>query len=161
MTTEVEFLSAMRMYRSEAALSDHYLENCYHDTIRTADRGHLTLIREEYFDFGYMLMDNISSSVTEDILLSKMDVLRLVKEALLSNDPLWEMFIVSSKKVECVTEGDRRKMFELVVEKAVHALFEDVLKRLRAKHTSRGTKQNITGQGFRDEIKGMTRRKKK
>ena len=159
LTKDIEFLSAMRMYKSEAALSDHYLERCYHDSIRTSDRGRMTLIKEEYFDFGYMLMDNLSSSLTEVKVLSKMDVLRLEKEAILSNKPLWEMFIESSKKVEYVDEDRKRKMFELLVKKTVHALFEDVLKTVRVKHTSRGTKQNMTGQAFRDEMKGMTRKK--
>jgi hypothetical protein len=38
----------------------------------------ILLIKEECFDFGYsMLMDNLSSAVTEEKLLAKMDVLRL------------------------------------------------------------------------------------
>ena len=159
LTKEIEFLSAMRMYKSEAALSDHYLENCYHDTMRTSDRGHMTLVREEFFEFGYMLMDNLSSSVTEGKLLSKMEVLRLEKEAILNNTPLWEMWKVSSEKVQCVTEGDRKKMFEYVVKKTVHTKFEDVFKGLRGKLTARGTKQNISGLSFRGEMKGMDRKK--
>jgi hypothetical protein len=42
LTEDINFLSAMRMYKSEAALSDHYLEKCYHDSIRTSDRGRMT-----------------------------------------------------------------------------------------------------------------------
>jgi hypothetical protein len=43
LTEDINFVSAMRMYKSEAALSDHYLEKCYHDSIRTSDRGRMTL----------------------------------------------------------------------------------------------------------------------
>jgi hypothetical protein len=107
-----------------------------------------------------MLMDNLSSAVTEEKLLAKMDVLRLEKEAILNSKPLWEKFREASKKVEYVTEDNKRNMFELLVKKTIHAVFEDAFKTLCAKHTSRGTRQNITGQAFRDELKGMTRSKK-
>jgi hypothetical protein len=115
LTGAINFLSAMRMYKSEAALSGHYLEKCYHDSIRTSDRGRMTLIKEEYFDFGFMLMDSLSSAVTDN-------VLRLEKEAILNRKPLWEYFREASKKVEYATEDNKRKMFELLVKKTIHAV---------------------------------------
>jgi hypothetical protein len=100
-----------------------------------------------------MLMDNLPSAVTEVKLLSKMeDVLRLEKEEILNNKPLWEKFLESSKMVGFVGEDNKRKMSQLLVKKTTNALFEVTFKTLRANHTSRGTKQNITGLAFRGEI---------
>ena len=48
LSKEIDFMQEMRMYKSEAALSDQYLKNCYHDTMRTLDRGRMTLIKEDF-----------------------------------------------------------------------------------------------------------------
>ena len=37
---------------------------------------------------------------------------------------------------------------------------ENSIKRLRTKHTARGTQKNKTGQGFREHLKGFTNLKK-
>ena len=83
LSKEINFMQEMRMYKSDAALSDQYLKNCYHDTMRTLDRGHMTLIKEEFFTFGYQLLDSISAAATEEKVMARIGVLKLAKLNLL------------------------------------------------------------------------------
>ena len=62
---EIDFMKELTMYKSDAALSDQYLKNWYHSTIRSLNRGRITLSREDFFKFGYKLLDSISSAATE------------------------------------------------------------------------------------------------
>ena len=69
----------MKMYKNEAALSDQYLKNCYHNTMRTLERGRMTLIKEEFSNFGYKLLDSISIAATVEKIMAQVNVLTIVK----------------------------------------------------------------------------------
>ena len=155
-------MQEMRMYKSDAALSDQYLKNCYHDTMRTLDRGRMTLIKEEFFTFGYQLLDSISTAATEEKVMARVGVLKIAKLNLLQDESLWEMFLDSTSKIQIdgITVENKKGIFQLLVEKSTNTWFEDTFKRLRAKHTARGTKKNKTGQTFREHLKSYTKSKK-
>ena len=147
------------MYKSEAALSDTYLEKYCDSFMRTNDRGYLTLIREEYFEFGYQLLDIISSTFTSQKLVNTENILEKQKEALLENKGLMKKFLDSSKGNSIINEEGKIKIFELLVKKVCNVVFEDALKRFRTANTARGTRNAITGLGFRQEIQAQGRKK--
>ena len=72
-TEKVDFLSGMRIYHQEAAKSESYIRNCYDPRLRLYNRGWLTLVNEEYFEFGNKLMIKASSAMTQTILKTKKD----------------------------------------------------------------------------------------
>ena len=76
-------MKELRIYKSDTALSDQYLKNCYHSTMRTLDRGCMTLIKEDFFKFGYTLLDSISSAATEEKIMARRNVLKMAKLNLL------------------------------------------------------------------------------
>ena len=47
LTNQINFLSDMRMYASEAILSDDYMKRYYDIFLRSTDRGYMTLVREK------------------------------------------------------------------------------------------------------------------
>ena len=140
------------MYKSDAALSDQYLKNCYHSTMRTFDRGRMTLIKEDFFAFGYKLLDSISSTATEEKIMTRRDVLKIVKSNLLKDKSLWKMFLESTSQINIdgITKKNKKRNFHSLVEKSTNTWYEDSIKRLRAKHTARGIQKNKTGQAFRE-----------
>ena len=64
LTNEIGFLSNMRIYVEEALLSEFYLDKCYDSFLHSSNRGFLTLVSEEYFDFGIELMKKVPSLLT-------------------------------------------------------------------------------------------------
>ena len=102
------------MYKSDTALSDQYLKNCYHSTRRTLDRGHMTLIKEDFFEFKYKLLDSISSTATEEKIMTRRDVLKIAKSNLLKDTSLWEMFLESTVKINfdgIITKENKKGFF--------------------------------------------------
>ena len=71
------------------------------------------------------------------------------------------MFLESTSKINIdgITKENKKGIFQSLVEKSTNTWFEDSFKRLRAKHTARGTQKNKTGQAFRETLKGFTKRK--
>jgi hypothetical protein len=77
---EIDFLSNMRMYTEEALLSQSYLDKCYDSFLRSSNTGFMTLVSEEYFDFGIELMKKVSSSITVEKLQNDLDVTATAKK---------------------------------------------------------------------------------
>ena len=78
---DIQFLSQMRIYATDALKSDSYLKNCYNPCLRVYNRGWLTLVNENYFVFGEKLMEKVSSSLTEwKISTEKNDIDKSKKE---------------------------------------------------------------------------------
>jgi hypothetical protein len=106
---EIDFLSNMRMYAEEALLSESYLEKCYDSFLQSSNRGFMTLVSEEYFDFGIELMKKVSSSVTVQKLQNDLDVTATAKQSILQDDKLITKFIECSKDNTCLEEAGRKK----------------------------------------------------
>ena len=100
LSVEIDFMKKMRMYKSDAALSDLYLKNCYHSTMRTFDRGRITLMKEDFFEFGYKLLDIISSVATEEKIMARRGVLKIAKSNLLEDKNLWNMFLKPTSQIK-------------------------------------------------------------
>ena len=113
LSKEIDFMKELRMYKSDAALSDQYLKNCYHSTMRTLDRGRMTLIKEDFFEFGYKLLDTISSTATEEKIMTRRDVLKIAKSNLLKDTSLWKMFLESTSKINIdgITKENKKGFF--------------------------------------------------
>ena len=99
---------------------------------------------------------------TEDKIMTRRDVLKIAKSNLLQDKNLWEMFLESTSKINIdgITIENKKSIFQLLVEKSTNTWFEDSFKRLRAKHTARGTQKNKTGQTLRGGLKGFAKSKK-
>ena len=58
----------------------------------------MTLVPEEYFDFGVELMKKVSSSITVEKLQNDLDVTAPAKEAILEDNELITKFMECSRK---------------------------------------------------------------
>lgn len=56
---EIDFLSNMRIYAEEVLLSKFYVDNYYDCFLRSTNRGFMTLVNENYFEFGFKLIKKI------------------------------------------------------------------------------------------------------
>ena len=75
--------------------------------------------------------------------MARIGVLKIAKLNLLQDKSLWEMFLDSTSKIQIdgITVENKKGIFQLLVEKSTNTWFEDTFKRLRAKHTARGTRK--------------------
>ena len=80
----------MKMHSAQVALSDGYLERWLNGAMRVADRGYLTLIREEYCSFGMQLMAKLSVALAQEKLASAKDAAEKAKEGILRGKALLE-----------------------------------------------------------------------
>ena len=109
LTKNIEFLSDMRMYAADTVLSDEYLDNCYDSFLQSANRGYMTLVKEEYFEFGKKLMEVLSALVTQEKLLNAKHVTKKAMESLENHNGLMTMFLKSSKDNTHLEEEEKKK----------------------------------------------------
>jgi len=62
------------------------LDKCYDSFLRSSNRGFMTLVSEEYFDFGIELMKKVSSSLTVEKLQNDLDVTATAKQSIFFQD---------------------------------------------------------------------------
>ena len=115
----------------------------------------MTLVKEEYFEFGKKLMEALSSLVTQDKLLNEKHVTEKGIEALVKNNELMEMFLKSSENNIHLKEEEKKKIYYVLVNKTANIRWADEMRAVRESRTSRGSKANKTGQEFRQSLKGM------
>ena len=128
LTNEIEFLSNMRIYAEEALLSESYLDKCYDSFLRSSNRGFMTLVSEEYFDFGVELMKKVSSSLTVEKLQNDLDVTATAKQSILQDDELIRIFLKCSEENTCLEEAEEKKnIYYALVGKVVNARFSEEL----------------------------------
>eukprot|EP00536_Pseudo-nitzschia_multiseries_P009562 jgi/Psemu1/23564/gm1.23564_g len=139
---EIGFLSSMRFYAEETLQSQVYLDKCYNDSfLRSSNRGRLTLGNEQYFYFEVMLMKKVSASVDQEKLGNDPDVTANVKDDILKNDELLEVFLDCSKgNVYLGKLIEKKKIFAELVDKVINARFSEEIRAYREEHTERGTK---------------------
>ena len=155
LTNQINFLSEMRMYASEAVLSDDYVEKYYDLFLRSTDRGYMTLVREKYCGFGLQLMDKLSRLVTQQKLKLEHEVVKKAKISILEDIELKETFLdCCESDIYLVGEKEKMEMFVVLVTKTANARFSDELRAFRQANTVRGCKKTVTGQSLRAGFKG-------
>jgi len=154
LTRRIKFLSEMRMYATEAVLSEEYMKKYYNGFFRAGNRGYLTLISEKYCGFGLKLMDKLSQLVTQTKLQSDLGVVKSAKENILSDKVLQEIFLKScNDDTNLNGKEEKLEMYAILVSKAANARFCDEFRAYREAHTVRGCKKNLTGLSHRQELK--------
>eukprot|EP00536_Pseudo-nitzschia_multiseries_P014605 jgi/Psemu1/215285/e_gw1.735.4.1 len=153
---EIDFLSSMRFYAEESLQSQVYLDKwCYDSFLRSSNRGRLSLVNEQYFHFGVMLMKKVSASVDQEKLGNDSDVTANAKDDILKNDELLEVFLdcVHVAKAMFTWElSEKKKIFAELIDKVINARFSEEIRPYREKHTVRGTKYKGTNLTMREEI---------
>ena len=136
---EIKFLSEMRTYISEVILSEVYLEKCYDSFLRSSNRGYMTLVSEEYFDFGLRLMKKIANSLTQDVIKSELGVTKKAKQSLFRDNDLKQMFMNCCKDSNHLEKKqEKEKMYQELVNKTANAKYSDEFRAYREAHTVRG-----------------------
>ena len=156
---EIDFLSNMRMYAEEALLSESYLDKCYDSFLRSSNRGFMTLVSEEYFDFGVELMKKVSSSITVEKLQNDLDVTAPAKEAILEDNGLITKFIECSRENKCLEEVEKKKLYNELVEKVVNARFCEEFRAYRAEFTARGSENKQNNFTLRQTLDSYARKR--
>ena len=135
-------------------LSDEYLDNCYDIFLQSANRGYMTLVKDGYFEFRKKLMEVLSSLVTQEKPLNEKHVTEKAIESLVKNNELMEMFLESSKNNTHLKEEEKKKMYHVLVNKTANIRWADEMRAFCEAHTTHASKANITGQEFRQSLKG-------
>eukprot|EP00536_Pseudo-nitzschia_multiseries_P004291 jgi/Psemu1/9647/gm1.9647_g len=122
---EIDFLSSMRFYAEEALQSQVYLDKCYGSFLRSSNRGRLTLVNEQYFHFGVMLMKKVLASVDQQKLDNDPYVTANANDDILKNDELLEVFLDCSKGNVYLGKlsSEQNKIFAELVDKLINASF--------------------------------------
>eukprot|EP00536_Pseudo-nitzschia_multiseries_P005420 jgi/Psemu1/12527/gm1.12527_g len=150
---EIDFLSSMRFYAEEALQSQVYLNKCYDSFLRSSNRGRLTLVNEQYFHFGVMLIKKVSASVDQEKLGNDPDVTANAEDDILKNDELLEVSLDCSKcNVYLGKLSEKKKIFAELVDKVINARFSEEIRAYREEHAARGTKYEGTNLTMREEI---------
>eukprot|EP00536_Pseudo-nitzschia_multiseries_P008597 jgi/Psemu1/20791/gm1.20791_g len=156
-----KLISCMRFYTEEALRSQAYLDKCYDSFLRSSNRGRLTLVNEQYFHFGVMLMKKVSASVDQEKLGNNPDATANAKGDILKNDELLEVFLDCSKgNVYLGKLSEKKKIFAELVDKVINARFSEEIRAYREEHTARGTKYKGTNLTMREEIDVIGSRKR-
>eukprot|EP00536_Pseudo-nitzschia_multiseries_P007333 jgi/Psemu1/17706/gm1.17706_g len=154
---EIDFLSSMRFYAEEALQSQVYLDKCNDSFLRSSNRGRLTLVDEQYFHFGVMLMKKVSASVDQEKLGNDPDVTANAKDDILKNDELLGIFLDCCKgNVYLGKLSEKKKIFAEFVDKMINARFSEEIRAYREEHAARGTKYKGTNLTMREEIDKQT-----
>eukprot|EP00536_Pseudo-nitzschia_multiseries_P002489 jgi/Psemu1/5661/gm1.5661_g len=146
---EIDFLSSMRFDTEEALQSQVYLDKCYDSFLRSSNRGRLTLVNEQYFHFGVMLMKKVSASVDQERLGNDPDVTANAK------GDIWKNGNVYLGKL-----SEKKKIFAELVDKVINARFSEEIRAYKEEHTARGTKYKGTNLTMREEIDVIGSRKR-
>lgn len=86
------------------------------------NRGRLTLIRPEYCGLGLQLMTKLSSLVDQTKLKNEMGVMKKAKKAIMEDERLLELFLISCKDNEHLgEEDDKKKMYCRLVDKVANS----------------------------------------
>eukprot|EP00536_Pseudo-nitzschia_multiseries_P019316 jgi/Psemu1/60050/gm1.60050_g len=105
----------MRIYAKGALQSQTYLEKCYDSFLRSANRGKLTLLNEQYFDFGVQAMKKVDLNMTEH-----------AKKEIMGDQELLDLFLDCSKSNDYLEEDrEKQKIFKELLDQVVNARFSE------------------------------------
>ena len=158
---EVEFLSRMRTYTAHGLLSEKYMETYYDSVLRSNNRGYLTLVNEDYFEFGYKLMKLVSESLTQDLLQNNINASIEGKQNVMKNLELFEEFWEISQKHNnnfLKKKAQVKDIYTELIEKVVNAKYGEECGIFVANNTVRGGKLKENNLAFRGSIDAMSSR---
>merc|ERR1712211_21591 len=82
----------------EALLSKEYVEKYYDCFLRSTNRGFMTLVNENYFEFGFNLIKKIALAVTRDKLENDIHASEEAKKSIMEDTELQDEFMDISRK---------------------------------------------------------------
>ena len=138
--------------KEEALLNPDYLEKCLDPFMRSFDKGGLTLINPEYFDFAAIVIRKVSEAVTTTKLKRDMSVTRHKKKKLLGDMQLFESFLEISGGHQRLENQGKKKVFSEILEKVVNCKFNDVMNMVHEQNIARGSEKISLLQGRLQEV---------
>ena len=127
--------------------------------MRVADRGYLTLIREEYCSFGMQLMAKLSVALTQGKLLSAKDAVEKAKKQVLSDKALMGEWMKACEGSEHLQgREEKKKLLTALVQKAANARFCGECRAYHEAFAARGS-AGSTGCSMRGELKAKVAKK--
>ena len=107
----------------------HMLFNKYYDCfLRSTNRGFMTLMNENYFEFGFKLMKKVALALTKFKLESDIDAAEKGKKEIMNDADLWDEFLQISLKHNnqfLKEEKSIKCLYLELIEKTVNARFSD------------------------------------
>jgi hypothetical protein len=99
-------------------------------------------------------MTKLSSLVDQTKLKNEMGVMKKAKKAIMEDERLLELFLISCKDNEHLEEeDDKKKMYCRLVDKVANARWQDDIRALNQSHTVRGSKKHTTKMATRADFK--------
>ena len=161
---DIEFLGGMSIYADEAFESEEYLSKYYDPHMHSMNRGGMTLVNKNYFDFGFKLLEIVSSKLTQDDLQNNILASKIAKSEILENDDLFEEFWVISEMHNnsyLKQKEDVKQIYHELLEKVVNSRFSEECRLFRQDHTVCGGTLTHNNLVFRENLDAMSGRKRK
>ena len=117
----------------------------------------MTLVNQEYFEFGDELLKKVSSEQTERKLSTKKVNVGGTKLEILEDTKLWDMFndISNSKNNSLCKNDERKKLYNALLEKVLNARITQEFRRYQEKYIARNSRENRLGLMTRPELKSI------
>ena len=132
--------------------------------MQSMNRGGMTLMNKKYFDFGFKLLEIVSSKLTQDDLQNNILAPKIAKSEILENDDLFEEFWVILELHDnsyLKQKEDVKRIYHELLEKVVNSRFSEECRLFRQDHTVHGGTLTHNNLVFRENLDAMSGRKQK
>jgi hypothetical protein len=137
----LEFLEGMRIFHHDAVKNETYLEKCYDDFDVLRNKGWLTLVSPEYFEFGNKLLTKIRSKCNQQKFRELGNAcIKMAKQDVLEDGELLTDFFACDNQTE-VSNRIKRDVFRQLVEKTLNARIGRESNQFRVENTGRKGKE--------------------
>jgi hypothetical protein len=156
-----KLLTNMRVFEHEIIDDEKHLDKCYSPFQRLYNDGYLTLVHPKYAALGLKILNTIGDVANEETTKEKgNDMAKEAEKSVLENKELARVFLEISKDTSNLTEKQKMKVFNKMVDKTTNARVGDALQQHKSNTTSRGAKSE-NSVAFRTNLKAISSWNKK
>jgi hypothetical protein len=156
LSSVVEYLDTMRCFHVDVVLDDEYMELCYSISHQMVNKGGLTLVSKDYFQFGKSLMAEIRRSFSCETAQSN-DRMKKAYDALVANKELREQFVAVGHQRSSVGREVKLDIYKELVTKAFNARVAVEVNKMEQKRTARHV-EGTADTSFRTMLKVQTKK---
>jgi hypothetical protein len=137
----IEFLEGIRIFHHDAVRNETYMEKCYDDFDVLRNKGWLTLVSPDYFEFGNKLLTKIRSKCNQKKFQELGNAcIKMAKQDVLEDVELLTEFFACNNQTD-VSNRIKRDVFRQLVEKTLNARIGREASKYRVENTGRKGKE--------------------
>ena len=150
----------MRFIKKDAIQSEIYIEKCYDSFLRSIDRGRMTLVNLNYFNFWSDVMKMIGTALISDRFKCEHDLANKTKIEVKNDKLLLENFFKVSDGFNFLNNKEKEQIYSELVDKIINAVFSDKMRSYREEFTVRGSKARENNLVLRQNLDALSSKKK-